>query len=40
MFELIGGLMYIVFLMVVVMMSKWVGDVFVKEGMYFVVIVI
>ena len=34
MFELTGGLMYIVPLMVAVMMSKWVGDAFVKEGMY------
>ena len=34
MFELTGGLMYIVPLMVAIMMSKWVGDAFVKEGMY------
>ena len=34
MFELTGGLMYIVPLMVAVMMSKWVGDAFIKEGMY------
>ena len=26
--------MYIVPLMVAVMMSKWVGDAFIKEGMY------
>lgn len=34
MFELTGGLMYIVPLMVAVMTSKWVGDAFIKEGMY------
>lgn len=34
MFELIGGLEYIVFLMVVVMISKWVVDVFGREGIY------
>ena len=34
MFELTGGLMYIVPLMVAIMTSKWVGDAFVKEGMY------
>lgn len=34
MFELIGGLEYIVFLMAVVVISKWVVDVFGKEGIY------
>ena len=34
MFELTGGLMYIVPLMVAIMTSKWVGDAFIKEGMY------
>lgn len=34
MFELTGGLVYIVPLMVAVMVSKWVGDAFSKEGMY------
>lgn len=34
MFELTGGLVYIVPLMVAVLTSKWVGDAFVKEGMY------
>ena len=34
MFELTGGLTYIVPLMVAVMTSKWVGDAFIKEGMY------
>lgn len=33
-FEFIGGLEYIVFFMVVVMISKWVGDVFGREGIY------
>ncbi|KAK3737007.1 hypothetical protein QZH41_018406 [Actinostola sp. cb2023] len=33
MFELTGGLTYIVPLMVAVMTSKWVGDAFIKEGM-------
>ena len=31
--------MYIVPLMVAVMMSKWVGDAFIKEGMYPAVVV-
>ena len=34
MFELTGGLMYIVPLMVAIMTSKWIGDAFVHEGMY------
>lgn len=34
MFELTGGLQYIVPLMAAVMTSKWVGDAFGKEGIY------
>ena len=34
MFELTGGLTYIVPLMVAIMTSKWVGDALTKEGMY------
>lgn len=34
MFELTGGLVYIVPLMVAIMTSKWVGDAFVTEGIY------
>ena len=34
MFELTGGLQYIVPLMAAVMTSKWVADAFGKEGMY------
>ena len=34
MFELTGGLQYIVPLMCAAMTSKWVGDAFGKEGMY------
>ena len=34
MFELTGGLTYIVPLMVAIMTSKWVGDAITKEGMY------
>ena len=34
MFELTGGLTYIVPIMVAVMVSKWVGDALIKEGMY------
>ena len=34
MFELTGGLTYIVPIMVAVLISKWVGDAFVKDGMY------
>lgn len=34
MFELTGGLQYIVPLMVASMTSKWVGDALGKEGMY------
>ena len=34
MFELTGGLTYIVPIMVAVMVAKWVGDALVKEGMY------
>ena len=34
MFELTGGLSYIVPIMVAVMISKWVGDAIVKDGMY------
>ena len=34
MFELTGGLQYIVPLMAAAMASKWVGDAFGKEGMY------
>ena len=34
MFELTGGLNYIIPIMVAVMVSKWVGDGIVKDGMY------
>lgn len=34
MFELTGGVRYIVPLMAAVMASKWVGDALGKEGMY------
>ena len=34
MFELTGGLSYIVPIMVAVMVSKWVGDALIKDGMY------
>lgn len=34
MFELTGGLTYIVPIMVAVMISKWVGDALFKDGMY------
>lgn len=34
MFELTGGLQYIVPLMLAVMTSKWVGDALGKDGMY------
>ena len=34
MFELTGGLSYIVPIMVAVLVSKWVGDALVKDGMY------
>ena len=34
MFELTGGLTYIVPLMVAIMTSKWVGDALGKEGIY------
>ena len=34
MFELTGGLSYIVPIMVAVMVSKWVGDALFKDGMY------
>ena len=34
MFELTGGLFYIVPMMLAVVMSKWVGDAFCKGGMY------
>ena len=34
MFELTGGLTYIVPIMVAVMISKWVGDALVRDGMY------
>lgn len=34
MFELTGGLQYIVPLMAAVMTAKWVGDAFGREGMY------
>ena len=34
MFELTGGLNYIVPIMVAVMISKWVADAFIKDGMY------
>ena len=34
MFELTGGLTYIVPIMVAVMISKWIGDAIVKDGMY------
>ena len=34
MFELTGGLQYIVPLMAAVMTAKWVGDAFGRQGMY------
>jgi len=34
MFELTGGLQYIVPLMLAAMASKWVGDALGKQGMY------
>ena len=34
MFELTGGLTYIVPIMIAVMISKWVGDAIVSDGMY------
>lgn len=34
MFELTGGLNYIVPIMVAVMISKWVGDAIIADGMY------
>ena len=34
MFELTGGLQYIVPLMAAAMTAKWIGDAFDKEGMY------
>ena len=34
MFELTGGLNYIVPIMVAVMISKWVGDAFISDGIY------
>ena len=34
MFELTGGLQYIVPLMAAAMTSKWIGDAFGKEGIY------
>lgn len=34
MFELTGGLSYIVPIMVAVLVSKWVGDALIKDGMY------
>ena len=34
MFELTGGLQYIVPLMLAAMASKWVGDALGREGMY------
>ena len=34
MFELTGGLTYIVPIMVAVLVSKWVGDALIKDGMY------
>lgn len=34
MFELTGGVRYIVPLMAAVMASKWIGDAFGKEGIY------
>ena len=34
MFELTGGLSYIVPIMVAVLVSKWVGDTIIKDGMY------
>ena len=34
MFELTGGLFYIVPMMLAVVISKWVGDAFGKGGMY------
>ena len=34
MFELTGGLFYIVPMMLAVVLSKWVGDAFGKGGMY------
>ena len=34
MFELTGRLSYIVPIMVAVLVSKWVGDTIIKDGMY------
>ena len=34
MFELTGGLTYIVPIMIAAMISKWVGDALVSDGMY------
>ena len=34
MFELTGGLTYIVPIMIAVMISKWVGDAIISDGMY------
>ena len=34
MFELTGGLTYIIPLMVAIVTSKWVGDAFGRDGMY------
>ena len=34
MFELTGGLTYIVPIMVAIMLSKWIGDAIVSKGMY------
>ena len=34
MFELTGGLSYIVPIMIAVLVSKWVGDALLKDGMY------
>ena len=38
MFELTGGVRYIVPLMAAVMASKWVGDAFGKDGIYGILI--
>ena len=34
MFELTGGLTYIVPIMIAVMIAKWVGDAIISDGMY------
>ena len=34
MFKLTGGINYIIPIMVTVMVSKWVADIFIKDGMH------